>query len=235
MNKYITKLALNIAEPLEGLGAKLVGGHDASMEGVKRLGSSIPIKTKVSPSVTGQRRRLTAGLGLAGATALGTYFAASGNKDNNQEKQATMIQPEDQNQHKKDLLNTATMGAIGAGTGALTNQIVHGGKAALDGAKKMKSSNAKAALIGGGLGLVGDYAGVKLNNAMNKYLDKAAAIALNPANKGLLHKKMGVPEGKKLSTSELESEKNSAKKSGNVKLEREAQFAINAKKWHHKG
>jgi hypothetical protein len=65
----------------------------------------------------------------------------------------------------------------------------------------------------------------------NKYLEKIAKIAINPANKGKLHAAMGKPEGEKLSTSDEEATKTKAKKSGNVKLEREAQFAINAKAW----
>lgn len=68
----------------------------------------------------------------------------------------------------------------------------------------------------------------------NKYLEKIAAINIDPKNKGKLHAAMHEPEGKKLSTSSEESVKAKAKKSGNVKLEREAQFAINAKSWVHK-
>ena len=66
---------------------------------------------------------------------------------------------------------------------------------------------------------------------MNKYLTKIAKISIDPKNKGKLHKAMGKPEGEKLSTSDEEAVKAKAKKSGNTKLEREAQFAINSKKW----
>jgi hypothetical protein len=69
---------------------------------------------------------------------------------------------------------------------------------------------------------------------MNKYLEKIAKIQIDPTNKGLLHKKMGVPEGKKLSASSLETKKEEAKRTGNTKLEREVIFAQNAKKWNHK-
>jgi hypothetical protein len=68
----------------------------------------------------------------------------------------------------------------------------------------------------------------------NKYLEKIASININPNNKGLLHKKMGIGQGKPISTSALESEKAKAKKSGNTKLEREVVFAENARKWHHR-
>lgn len=63
----------------------------------------------------------------------------------------------------KELANTATIGAAGAVTGALTNRILHGAKG---------GSNLKAGLIGGGLGLLGDYAAVKLNKHINARIDK---------------------------------------------------------------
>lgn len=69
----------------------------------------------------------------------------------------------------------------------------------------------------------------------NKYLEKLASININPANKGLLHKKMGIGQGKKISEGALESEKAKAKASGNTKLEREVVFAENAKHFNHKG
>jgi hypothetical protein len=69
------------------------------------------------------------------------------------------------------------------------------------------------------------------SNMSNKYLEKIAKISIDPKNKGKLHKAMGKPEGEELSTSDEEAVKAKAKKSGNTKLEREAQFAINAKKW----
>jgi hypothetical protein len=68
---------------------------------------------------------------------------------------------------------------------------------------------------------------------MNKYLEKISAIHINPKNKGLLHKKMGVGKDEPISTSSLESEKAKAKASGNTKLEREVVFAENARKWNH--
>lgn len=65
-------------------------------------------------------------------------------------------------------------------------------------------------------------------------VEKKANIDINPANKGLLHKKMGIGQGKHISTSALEAEKAKAKKSGNTKLEREVVFAENAKHFHHR-
>lgn len=75
---------------------------------------------------------------------------------------------------------------------------------------------------------------LKKADMSNKYLEKIAKISIDPANKGKLHKAMGKPEGEKLSTADEEATKAKAKAEGNTKLEREAQFAINAKKWHKK-
>ncbi len=55
------------------------------------------------------------------------------------------------------------------------------------------------------------------------------AIKIKPSHKGLLHKKLGVKKGKKISSSTLQK----AKRSKNPKLRKEATFAINAKKWNH--
>lgn len=61
-----------------------------------------------------------------------------------------------------------------------------------------------------------------VNHHLNLHLDK-----------GELHRVMGVKQGKHLSSKSLSKEKATAKKSGDVKEEREVQFAINARKWHH--
>ena len=65
---------------------------------------------------------------------------------------------------------------------------------------------------------------------------------VKPANRGLLHKKMGVPAGQKIPTSALQEEKETlqarAKKLGklsaaDLKRLREVQFALTAKNWKH--
>lgn len=68
----------------------------------------------------------------------------------------------------------------------------------------------------------------------NKYLTKVAKISIKPSHEGLLHKDLGVPEGKDISTSKLESAKKGAEASGNSKLMKRIVFAENAKKWNHK-
>jgi hypothetical protein len=67
---------------------------------------------------------------------------------------------------KKDLVNTGTIGALGTATGFAA----HKGMTALpkifgEGAKL---HNAKIMAVSGIAGLAADYAGVKLNNAVNK-------------------------------------------------------------------
>jgi hypothetical protein len=139
------------------------------------------------------------------------------------------------NNPHRDLLNTGVIGSVGFGVGGATAALAH----------KLKLKPMHAGILGGAVGLVGDYGAVKVNNMinnhldkkaseMNKYLEKIAKIEINPDNKGLLHKKMGRNPNKPIPTSALQSEKSKAQRSGNVKLEREAQFAINARKWKHK-
>ena len=75
---------------------------------------------------------------------------------------------------------------------------------------------------------------------MNKYLEKVAELAkeakidIDPAHKGLLHKQMGIKKDKPISTGSLESEKATAERTGNTKLEKRVTFALNARKWNHK-
>lgn len=56
---------------------------------------------------------------------------------------------------KKELAQTGVIGAAGTATSMLTNRILH--------PDAPKGSGWKAGLLGGGLGLAGDYAAVKLN------------------------------------------------------------------------
>lgn len=55
-------------------------------------------------------------------------------------------------------------------------------------------------------------------------------ISIKPSRKGLLHKKMGVPADKPIPVAKLEA----AKKSSSPALRKEANFALNAKKWKKK-
>jgi len=60
-------------------------------------------------------------------------------------------------------------------------------------------------------------------------------IKINPANAGKLRRKVGAKAGKKIPVAKLKRTVAKAKKRGNVKTEREAVFAENARKWAHKG
>ena len=55
------------------------------------------------------------------------------------------------------------------------------------------------------------------------------SIHLNPANKGKLHKALGVAKGSKIPVSALQK----AIHSRNPTLRKRAQFAMNARKWKH--
>lgn len=55
------------------------------------------------------------------------------------------------------------------------------------------------------------------------------SINIKASHKGLLHKKLGIPAGKKISLAELHK----AAHSRSASERKEANFAINARKWHH--
>lgn len=55
------------------------------------------------------------------------------------------------------------------------------------------------------------------------------SISIKPSHKGLLHKKLGIPQGKMVSLAALRR----AKQSSSPALRKEATFAMNARKWNH--
>ena len=57
------------------------------------------------------------------------------------------------------------------------------------------------------------------------------AIKIKPSRKGLLHKKLGVPQGEKIPASKISK----ALHSKSASLRKEANFARNSKKFHHGG
>lgn len=54
-------------------------------------------------------------------------------------------------------------------------------------------------------------------------------IHIKPSHKGLLHKDLGVKQGKKLTSAQLKKAKNSS----NPAVAKRATFAMNARKWNH--
>jgi len=58
---------------------------------------------------------------------------------------------------------------------------------------------------------------------------KGGGIHIKPSHKGLLHKDLGVPEGKPIPAAKLAKAKNSE----NPAVRRRATFADNAKHWNH--
>lgn len=64
---------------------------------------------------------------------------------------------------------------------------------------------------------------------------KKKKIDSKDIKKGALHKRLGVPTGKKIPLAKIETDKRKAEKSGNTKAIRQDTFAINAKtKFKHK-
>ena len=59
--------------------------------------------------------------------------------------------------------------------------------------------------------------------------EKPMKIRIKPANKGKLHDKLGVPQGRKISLSALKR----AKQSQSPAMRKEATFAMNARSWNH--
>jgi hypothetical protein len=55
------------------------------------------------------------------------------------------------------------------------------------------------------------------------------AIKIKPSHKGLLHKKLGVPQGKPIPAAKVAAAKNSS----DPATRKQATFAQNAKSWHH--
>lgn len=54
-------------------------------------------------------------------------------------------------------------------------------------------------------------------------------IKIQPSHVGMLHKELGVPQGKKISIGALMR----AKSGGSSKMKKQANFAINARGWSH--
>jgi hypothetical protein len=57
------------------------------------------------------------------------------------------------------------------------------------------------------------------------------AIDIKPSHKGRLHEKLGVPQGKPIPAKKLQA----AKDSSSPAERKEANFAINERKWNHGG
>jgi hypothetical protein len=142
------------------------------------------------------------------------------------------------------VLGLTGLGAVAHYGGSRLNQVI-GSKlpAAPQAAKTIgekalsmaHNPHARIAALGVPLGMAADYAGIKLHDFLTKKSSQnKSGIHIKKQNKGLLHKKLGIGQGKKISGHTLDAEKARAKKSGNTKLEREVVFAQNAKKWNHK-
>ena len=77
-----------------------------------------------------------------------------------------VISNKDKNQGLKDAISTGLVGAAGGITSFATNKILH--------PKSKFSTDMKSFALGTGLGLVGDYAALKLSQKINKKIDKTS-------------------------------------------------------------
>lgn len=100
---------------------------------------------------------------ILGAAALGYMNYKGGLAQGHHEslaKSHNAMKKQAQSEHLKDIKDTATIAGLGSLGGMLGNKLL-GHKGAF---------NMKAALIGGGVGLAADYAGLKLNKVTDKLL-----------------------------------------------------------------
>ena len=67
------------------------------------------------------------------------------------------------------------------------------------------------------------------NDLMKARGGAGTGIHINPAHKGLLHEKLGVPQGQRIPASKLAAAKNSSSPAER----KEANFAANARKFKH--
>jgi hypothetical protein len=75
----------------------------------------------------------------------------------------------------------------------------------------------------------GHVEGEHAKHHMAKRARGGSGIHIKESHKGLLHKQMGIPEGKPISTKALEHEKQGA----NPAEKKRIVFAENARRWHH--
>lgn len=54
---------------------------------------------------------------------------------------------------------------------------------------------------------------------------------IKPSHRGLLHRKMGIPQGQKISIADLMHEKSKARKTHDPALMKQTTYAINARHW----
>jgi hypothetical protein len=155
-NKYLEKIA---AKKYGGKAKKYTDMLEVSEDGyVHNYRDAFDSRFKRAKNITPTNWKRVAKIGGAAVAVGATAYGAKKLYDRAMQKAAM------NSETKKELANTATIGAAGAGTAALGTMI----------GKRMgvTHSTGKMALMGGALGLAGDYAAVKLNNHLNTKIDK---------------------------------------------------------------
>lgn len=258
MNKYLEKLATVV--DMDGSFPKEQRDLASRANKAKPVNPEFKPSPKIKSGIpttkfTGSKNKVLKRVAIGGAIAAkagASIYAYNKVKDHlakkEQEKTAAVLQPgmnttpNIHKSHKTDIAETGTIAASGAVTGEVGHSIMKrigekGAKGVANAAKAVGKDSLKTRAgrmgIVGGLGVLGDYAAVKINKNLFGGQQKEAQIEIKKQNRGKLHQKLGIPQGKKIGNGKLNSVKNQAKHSGNVKLEREVVFAQNAKKWNH--
>lgn len=156
MNVYLEKIALTL--DVDGKG-KVTSFHEAGSTLDQRASKARLINEPRFSKATIHAAKRSGKYFAAGAVGAGALYGASKLIQRSMQKSAM------ENETKKELANSALIGAVGVGTGFLAHKI--GGKLG----KPFADSAVKMGLLSGGLGLAGDYAAVKANKVLNNKAD----------------------------------------------------------------
>ena len=186
------------AKPLSSLGKPR---GLASLQAAKPASSPVAPKLKMSvPGVSVSNKYLRAGLrgrSVAPSRLTNNFnWHVSGLKNTGFGLQTTgglLSKTAMDLETKKELANTASIGAVGVGTGIAGERILS--RPGVQAALKRMPSWGKAGLVMGGLGLAGDYAAVKSNKAMNAYMDANQGTHMNKTAKQLMQKAASIRAG----------------------------------------
>jgi hypothetical protein len=166
MNKYLVKIASSPKPGTDEYGERkwnrgralsdtfavgTVGGIAAGNAGA-HIGCKFPAVGRKLGGTLGA----LAGVGLGVATGISTYKKLNARTDEDFDHPLTKKAFEFKNQHAKDLVDTGVI----AGLGGVGNMLS---------AKLLKQHNAfspKTFAVGTGVGLIADYAGIKINKAL---------------------------------------------------------------------
>lgn len=156
-NKYLEKIAVTLEMNQKGR-VSFVHGDTSEIHMRGDAAKKIPQFPKKQVARAG---KLGAVAAVAAGTAAGLTHGAKKLYDKAMKKEAANAGAL-KSENGRDLIHTGVIGAIGTGTSYLTSRIINGAG---------HSGNAKAAVLGGALGLAGDFAALKANRKIDTKLD----------------------------------------------------------------